>query len=39
MARLTLLRAKGPGPEAFTFREFYDSSDAACLPAAAEVRK
>jgi hypothetical protein len=39
MARLDLLRTRGPGPEAFTFREFYDSSDAACLPAAAEVTK
>ena len=39
MARLTLLRAQGPGPEAFTFKDFYESSDAACLPAAAEVTK
>ncbi|MEU7880687.1 DUF3291 domain-containing protein [Microbispora bryophytorum] len=39
MTRLDLLRAQGPGPEAFTFKDFYDSSDAACLPAAAEVRK
>ncbi len=39
VARLDLLRAQGPGPEAFTFKDFYDSSDAACLPAAAEVTK
>ncbi|WP_182905507.1 DUF3291 domain-containing protein [Microbispora sp. H13382] len=39
MARLELLRAQGPGPEAFTFKDFYESSDAAHLPAAAEVRK
>ncbi|MGI5487522.1 DUF3291 domain-containing protein [Microtetraspora malaysiensis] len=25
MARLDLLRAEGPGPEAFTFKEFYES--------------
>ncbi|KAA9377569.1 DUF3291 domain-containing protein [Microbispora cellulosiformans] len=39
MARLSVLRAEGAGPEAFTFREFYGSSEAACRPAAAEVRK
>ncbi|WP_405085581.1 DUF3291 domain-containing protein [Microbispora sp. NBC_01389] len=39
MARLSVLRAEGAGPEAFTFREFYESSEAACRPAAAEVRK
>ncbi|MBO4272920.1 DUF3291 domain-containing protein [Microbispora triticiradicis] len=39
MARLGLLQAQGPGPEAFTFKDFYDSSEAACRPAAAEVRK
>lgn len=39
MARLERLRAEGPGPEAFTFKEFYASSEAASLPAAAEVRK
>ncbi|TLP59716.1 MULTISPECIES: DUF3291 domain-containing protein [Microbispora] len=39
MARLSVLRAEGAGPEAFTFREFYDSSEAASRPAAAEVRK
>ncbi|MBO3752331.1 DUF3291 domain-containing protein [Streptosporangiaceae bacterium NEAU-GS5] len=31
MARLERLRAEGPGPEAFTFRSFYE------LPAEAEV--
>ncbi|MCG5214883.1 DUF3291 domain-containing protein [Streptosporangium sp. KLBMP 9127] len=39
MARLALLRAEGPGPRAFTFKEFYESSEAASLPAAAEPRK
>ncbi|NUR83142.1 MAG: DUF3291 domain-containing protein [Nonomuraea sp.] len=37
--RLTHLRAHGPSPAAFTFKQFYDSSEAANLPAAAEVRK
>ncbi len=39
MERLGLLRTQGPTPEAFTFKSFYDSSDAAWRPAAAEVRK
>ncbi|MFG1699962.1 DUF3291 domain-containing protein [Nonomuraea sp. NPDC049309] len=41
MARLERLRAEGPGPEAFTFKDPYPepSSEAACLPAAAEARK
>ncbi|GAA3161535.1 DUF3291 domain-containing protein [Nonomuraea roseoviolacea] len=39
MRRLERLRAHGPGPEAFTFQEPYDSSEAANLPAAAEARK
>jgi hypothetical protein len=39
MARLERLRAEGPGPQAFTFRDSYDSSAAASLPAAADVRK
>lgn len=39
MRRLDRLRAGGPGPEAFTFREFHDASEAAHLPAAAEARK
>ncbi|MBP2703692.1 DUF3291 domain-containing protein [Microbispora sp. RL4-1S] len=39
MARLDLLRAEGPGPHAFTFKDFYDSSEAASRPAAAEERK
>ncbi|MFI6926917.1 DUF3291 domain-containing protein [Nonomuraea spiralis] len=39
MARLERLRADGPGPEAFTFKDSYDSSEAASLPAAAEARK
>ncbi|MBF8188169.1 DUF3291 domain-containing protein [Nonomuraea sp. K274] len=39
MARLDRLRAEGPGPQAFTFKDSYDSSEAASLPAAAEVRK
>ncbi|MFF3666562.1 DUF3291 domain-containing protein [Microtetraspora malaysiensis] len=28
MARLDLLRAEGPGPEAFTFKEFYEPDGA-----------
>ncbi|MFF4776269.1 DUF3291 domain-containing protein [Microtetraspora fusca] len=28
MARLELLRAEGPGPEAFTFKEFYEPDGA-----------
>lgn len=39
MARLERLRAEGPSPEAFTFKDSYDSSEAASLPAAAEARK
>ncbi|GLW08175.1 hypothetical protein Misp01_33050 [Microtetraspora sp. NBRC 13810] len=39
MERLERLKASGPGPAAFTFRDFYDSSEAASLPAAAEARK
>ncbi|KAB8195234.1 DUF3291 domain-containing protein [Nonomuraea phyllanthi] len=39
MRRLERLKADGPGPEAFTFNAFYDSSEAVSLPAAAEARK
>ncbi|GAA4524999.1 MULTISPECIES: DUF3291 domain-containing protein [Nonomuraea] len=39
MARLERLRTEGPGPEAFTFKDSYTSSEAASLPAAAEARK
>jgi len=41
MERLERLRAEGPGPEAFTFKDPYPdpSSEATCLPAAAEARK
>lgn len=39
MERLERLKAHGPGPEAFTFQEPYESSEAASLPAAAEARK
>ncbi|GGS55632.1 hypothetical protein GCM10010156_12670 [Planobispora rosea] len=52
MERLELLRREGPGPAAFTFKDFYApegvpasggpsdaGSEAASLPAAAEVRK
>ncbi|SDR24936.1 DUF3291 domain-containing protein [Thermostaphylospora chromogena] len=39
MERLELLRAHGPSPAAFTFKDFYDSSEAASLPAAAAARK
>ncbi|RBQ18930.1 DUF3291 domain-containing protein [Spongiactinospora rosea] len=43
MARLERLRAEGPGPQAFTFKNFYEppvaASAAASRPAAAEVRK
>lgn len=39
MERLERLKAEGPTPEAFTFKDFYDSSEAAWRPAAAEVRK
>ncbi|MFG1946488.1 DUF3291 domain-containing protein [Nonomuraea sp. NPDC048826] len=39
MARLDRLRTEGPGPEAFTFKDSYTSSEAASLPAAAEARK
>jgi len=51
MARLERLKAAGPGPAAFTFKEFHDAGEAAKAeesyeasvaakaPAAAEVRK
>ncbi|MFI7133201.1 DUF3291 domain-containing protein [Nonomuraea sp. NPDC050153] len=39
MERLERLKAEGPGPEAFTFKDSYDSSEAVSLPAAAEARK
>ncbi|MEU4574400.1 DUF3291 domain-containing protein [Nonomuraea sp. ATR24] len=39
MARLRRLRTEGPGPEAFTYKDAYDSSEAASLPAAAAARK
>lgn len=39
MERLERLRTDGPGPEAFTFKDRYDSSEAANLPAAADARK
>ncbi|WP_063765336.1 DUF3291 domain-containing protein [Nonomuraea candida] len=39
MERLERLRTSGPGPEAFTFKDSYTSSEAASLPAAAEARK
>ncbi|MEU3168104.1 DUF3291 domain-containing protein [Streptosporangium sp. NPDC006930] len=39
MERLERLRAEGPTLEAFTFKNFYDSSEAAWRPAAAEARK
>ncbi|WP_031161475.1 DUF3291 domain-containing protein [Streptosporangium roseum] len=39
MERLELLKAEGPTPQAFTFKDFYDSSEAAWRPAAAEARK
>ncbi|MEV0199944.1 DUF3291 domain-containing protein [Nonomuraea sp. NPDC050691] len=39
MERLERLRTHGSGPEAFTFQEPYESSEAANLPAAAEARK
>ncbi|NRQ35184.1 DUF3291 domain-containing protein [Nonomuraea sp. NN258] len=39
MARLERLKAEGPSPAAFTFKDSYDSSEAASLPAAAEARK
>jgi hypothetical protein len=39
MERLERLRADGPGPEAFTFKDRYDSSEAANRPAAADARK
>ncbi|MFF4195604.1 DUF3291 domain-containing protein [Nonomuraea sp. NPDC001831] len=39
MRRLERLRTQGPSPEAFTYKDSYDSSEAASLPAAAEVRK
>jgi hypothetical protein len=39
MERLARLRADGPCPEAFTFKDRYDSSEAANRPAAADARK
>jgi hypothetical protein len=39
MARLARLREAGAGPQAFTFKDFYESNEAARRPAAAEVRK
>ena len=39
MRRLELLRAEGPSPRAFTFKDNYSSSEAVSLPAAAEARK
>jgi len=39
MERLERLRAEGPTREAFTFKDFYESSEAAWRPAAAEARK
>ncbi|WP_306461840.1 DUF3291 domain-containing protein [Spongiactinospora gelatinilytica] len=44
LERLERLRAEGPGPQAFTFRDFYEPpsaavSVAASRPPAAEVRK
>ncbi|MEV4396751.1 DUF3291 domain-containing protein [Nonomuraea sp. NPDC049607] len=39
MRRLERLRTEGPSPEAFTYKDSYDSSEAASLPAAAEARK
>jgi hypothetical protein len=39
MARLERLKAVGPSPEAFTFKDSYASSEAASLPAAAEATK
>ncbi|MFC5828593.1 DUF3291 domain-containing protein [Nonomuraea insulae] len=39
MRRLERLKAEGPSPEAFTYKNTYDSSEAVSLPAAAEARK
>ncbi|MCF6475475.1 DUF3291 domain-containing protein [Nonomuraea sp. MG754425] len=39
MRRLERLKSEGPSPAAFTFKDSYDSSEAASLPAAAEARK
>ncbi|MEV0234369.1 DUF3291 domain-containing protein [Nonomuraea sp. NPDC050786] len=39
MRRLERLKAEGPSPEAFTFKDSYDSSEAVSLPAAAEATK
>ncbi|WP_030904544.1 DUF3291 domain-containing protein [Streptosporangium amethystogenes] len=39
MERLERLRREGPTPEAFTFKDFYDSSEVVWRPAAAEARK
>lgn len=39
MRRLERLKAEGPSPEAFTFKDSYASSEAVSLPAAAEARK
>jgi hypothetical protein len=37
--RLNRLKTEGPSPQAFTFKDSYDSSEAAHLPAAAEATK
>ncbi|WP_433238235.1 DUF3291 domain-containing protein [Streptosporangium sp. CA-135522] len=39
MERLELLKSEGPTSRAFTLKDFYDSSEAAWRPAAAEARK
>ncbi|WP_344921182.1 DUF3291 domain-containing protein [Streptosporangium oxazolinicum] len=39
MERLERLKAEGPTPGAFTFKNFYDSGEAAWSPAAAEAGK
>ncbi|MFC4010457.1 DUF3291 domain-containing protein [Nonomuraea purpurea] len=39
MARLERLKAEGPSPRAFTFKDSYDSNEAVSRPAAAEARK
>ncbi|MEV4382259.1 DUF3291 domain-containing protein [Streptosporangium sp. NPDC049644] len=39
MERLERFRREGPTSEAFTFKDFYDSSEAVWRPAAAEARK
>jgi len=37
MERLALIRAQGPGPEAFTFKEFYEPGASAASPPIAGV--